>query len=292
MAPTVATLLRRRALFLHANRQVHKDGRQCVARQQPPRANAAGYRRCRAPSSQRRNVTVQVAQKVQAALASPDAERRRQRRPYLGRTAHGPGFGANNASIMHRRLTRLYKFVGDSMNPQEDRIVRSSRPTWRWLLTVANLLIFLFWLNPAAAAEKQFCLDDNDLQLVLIANFLQSSGAIAGTCARQFPELETMAREVANQFQKTYAIVTEANAHAVTKILLDHGLSEQDQKELHDSWTAAGIYEANNYSPQQCRSSIMGFKGMAVAENFNVVEALALLNFDVRRQKVARCSSK
>jgi hypothetical protein len=177
------------------------------------------------------------------------------------------------------------------MNPQEDRMARSSRPTWRSLLTVANLLIFLFWLNPAAAAEKQFCLDDNDLQLVFIANFLQSSGAIAGTCARQFPELETMAREVANQFQKTYAIGTEANAHAVTKILLDHGLSEHDQKELHDSWTAAGIYEANNYSLQQCTSSIMGFKGMAVAENFNVVEALALLNFNVRRQKVTRCSS-
>src|ERR1700722_18013156 len=127
-------------------------------------------------------------------------------------------------------------------------MVRSSRPTWRSFPAVATLLIALFCLNPTAATEKQFCLDDNDLKLVLIANFLQSSGAIAGTCARQFPELETMAREVVNQFQKTYATGTEANAHAVKTIFLDHGLSEHNQKELHDGWTDAGIYEANNYS--------------------------------------------
>jgi hypothetical protein len=100
-----------------------------------------------------------------------------------------------------------------------------------------------------------------------------------------------MAREAVNNFQKTYAIGAEANAHAVKIILFDHGLSEQDQKGLHGDWAAAGIYEANNNSLQQCRSSIMGLKGMAVAENFNVVEALALQNFNVKRQKVARCSS-
>lgn len=174
------------------------------------------------------------------------------------------------------------------MSPQE---VPTSRPAWRSLFIVTNLLIALFWQSPVAA-EKKFCLDDDDLKLVLIAEFLRSSGAVAGTCARQFPELETMIREVTNQFQNTYAAGTEVNTQAVKKIFRDHGLSEQDQRGLHDSWTAAGIYEANNFSHPQCRSFIMGIKGMAVADNFNVVETFALQNFNVRRQKVARCPSK
>jgi len=143
-----------------------------------------------------------------------------------------------------------------------------------------------------AAAEKQFCLDDDDLRLVLIAAFLQRSGATVGTCAHEFPQLETMAREVANQFQKTYAIGTDTNAHVVKRIFLDHGMSEREQKAIRDSWTTAGISEANNYSLRQCKSFIMGFKGVAVLENFNVVEKFALEHFNVERQKVARCSSK
>ncbi len=162
----------------------------------------------------------------------------------------------------------------------------------RVLLAAASVLLICILGSNPARAEKQFCLDDNDLQLVLIANFLQSSGAITGTCMRQFPELEAMAKEVVIQFQKTYALGIATNGSAVKKIFLDHGVTETDQNATHDSWTAAGMYEANNYSLRQCRSFIMGLKGAAVAENFNVVEMFALSNFNVRRQKVPRCSSK
>lgn len=176
------------------------------------------------------------------------------------------------------------------MNPQKSKVGRLSKSAWRLLSTAAYLLMCIFWSNPVAAG-KQFCLDDNDLKSVLVAAFLSRSGGTLGVCEQNFPPLRTMASEIADQFHKTYATVIDTNAHVVKEILSDHGMSEYDQGALEGRWAGAGFNEASNYSLQQCRSFIMFLKGMAVLENFDTVETFALENFNLERQKVAKCSS-
>ena len=128
-----------------------------------------------------------------------------------------------------------------------------------------------------SAQTQKWCLSDDDLRVVLIANSIEGLSVISGTCIANYPPLASNAAKSLSEFQRQYSIGIGYANKLSTEALQRAGLGDAEIAQIKKLSNSSSMKVAAVYTEDQCKRCI----GM---------EQEILRQFRRRKKPVCKCA--